>query len=72
MQAGNILTASAVGWARIEAGDHYPSDVLAGAALGHFLTSFICKAFMGLPEGAPTFLFSPLKRGAGLNVSFTW
>jgi membrane-associated phospholipid phosphatase len=39
--------ASAVGcaWARIESGAHYPSDVLAGAALGNFTTLFIQEAF---------------------------
>ena len=72
IQVGNILTASAVGWSRVEAGDHYPSDVLAGAALGHFVTSFICKAFMGLPEGAPMLSFAPSKKGATVGFSFAW
>ena len=72
MQAGNIVAASAVGWARVEAGGHYPSDVLAGAALGHFLTSFICKAFMGLPEGAPRLSVDPSKQGVMVGVSFAW
>lgn len=35
-------------WARIEAGWHYPSDTLAGMALGNFLASFINDAFLGL------------------------
>jgi len=72
MQVGNIVAASAVGWARVEAGEHYPSDVLAGAALGHFLTSFICKAFMGLPEGAPLLSFAPSKQGVMVGLSFIW
>ncbi len=29
--------AALTAWARVEAGEHYPSDVLAGWALGHFL-----------------------------------
>ena len=37
---------------RVEAGGHYPSDVLAGAALGHFLTAFICKALWVFPRAA--------------------
>ncbi len=41
--------AFANGWARIESGQHFPSDVLAGAALGNFLTSFVQDAFLGLP-----------------------
>jgi len=72
LETGNILTASAIGWARIEAGAHYPSDVLVGASLGHFVTSFIYKAFMGLPEGAPMVSLSPSKRGALIDVSLRW
>lgn len=34
-------------WARIEAGWHYPSDTLAGMALGHFVASFVNDAFLG-------------------------
>jgi hypothetical protein len=48
-QIGNILTASMVAWARVEAEKHFPGDVLAGAALGHFLSAFIHDAFIGLP-----------------------
>jgi len=32
-------------WARVEANQHYPSDVLAGLALGHFLGVFFTEAF---------------------------
>jgi len=35
-------------WARVEAGWHYPSDTLAGMALGTFVASFVTRAF--LPE----------------------
>lgn len=35
-------------WSRVEARDHFPSDVLAGIALGHFIASFINDTFMGL------------------------
>ena len=37
----NVALATGVGWARVEAGRHFPSDVLAGAAIGNFLTRFI-------------------------------
>lgn len=50
-RAGNVALGALVagtGWARIEAGKHYPSDVLAGAALGHFLGAFINDAFLGI------------------------
>lgn len=37
----------ATAWARVEAGAHYPTDVLAGAALGNFIAIFIHDAFLG-------------------------
>jgi len=45
--AGALALPYATGWARIEAGKHYPSDILAGAALGSFLATFVNDAFMG-------------------------
>jgi membrane-associated phospholipid phosphatase len=50
LHIGNILLASGSAWARVEAGKHFPSDVLAGAALGHFLSAFIHDAFIGIPK----------------------
>src|SRR5689334_5269710 len=46
LKGTTTATAVAVGWARIEARKHFPSDVLAGACLGNVLTSFIHDAFM--------------------------
>ena len=40
--------AAATAWARVEAEKHYPADVLAGAAPGHFLTTVIHDSMMGL------------------------
>jgi hypothetical protein len=40
--------AVATAWARVEAEKHYPTDVLVGAALGHFLTAVIHDSAMGL------------------------
>lgn len=39
--------AVAVAWERVEAGAHYPSDVLAGMAMGSLLAAFANDAFMG-------------------------
>jgi hypothetical protein len=50
LRAANAAAVVGVGWARVEAQRHFPSDVLAGAALGHFLTAFIHDAFMNLPQ----------------------
>ena len=44
-------------WARVEAKAHYPSDVLAGMALGHFFGAFINDAFLGT-NSPKNFLFS--------------
>lgn len=63
---GAVFTsmAAATAWARIEAGDHYPSDVLAGAALANFLTAFIHDAFLGTPCSDDAFLyFEPTSDG---------
>lgn len=40
--------ATATAWARVEANVHYATDVMAGAALGNFLSRFIHDAFLGL------------------------
>ena len=44
--AGAITAGTA--WARVEAGRHYPSDVLVGIALGNFMGAFFSEAFLGL------------------------
>jgi len=66
----NVVAAVGVGWARVEAGRHFPSDVLAGAALGHFLTAFLHDAFMNLPEDAPVDLaVFPVENGEGMALA---
>jgi membrane-associated phospholipid phosphatase len=61
--AGAITAGTA--WARVEAGRHYPSDVLVGIALGNFMGAFFTEAFLGLEPGA-RFAFSaePTRGGA--------
>jgi len=49
-EAGSQVTLGLVAWARIEAGEHFPSDVLAGAAIGNFVTAFIHDFLLGQPE----------------------
>lgn len=50
MRAGLTTLAVGTAWARVEAQKHFPSDVLAGAALGHFIAAFVHDAFLGLDE----------------------
>ena len=71
LQVTNIVLATFTGWARVEAQKHYPSDVLAGAALGYFITAFIHDAFIGLPEDMRFgIVIIQLKRGAKAEISF--
>jgi membrane-associated phospholipid phosphatase len=68
----NILLGTGVAWARVEAGAHFPSDVLAGAAIGNFLSATVHDSFLNLPKDK-TYGFSiiPLKRGATAGLYFT-
>jgi hypothetical protein len=47
LRIGITALAAGTAWARVEGGKHYPSDVLAGAALGNFLGTWIHDAFLG-------------------------
>jgi len=53
-------------WSRIEAEGHYPSDVLAGWALGHFWTAFIHDAFLYKEE--PPFMVQVIPQPHGLQA----
>lgn len=71
VQVTTTTTAAAVGWARIEARKHFPTDVLAGAALGNFLSVFIHDAFMNLPEDSQFgFRIEPSPKGVWAAVSW--
>ena len=70
LQITNTVMASGVAWARVEGDRHYPSDVLFGAALGHFLTAFIHDAFLNLPEDEVELGVYPNKDGVIVAVSF--
>lgn len=70
-KAGNVALAGATAWARVEAGKHYPVDVLAGAALGNLVTTFIHDAFLNLPEETDlSFYLEPWPRGISLTLSW--
>ena len=44
--AGLLGVAVLTGWARVEAGMHYPADVLAGAAIGNFFAALAGEALL--------------------------
>lgn len=62
--AGTITAGTA--WARVEAGAHYPSDVLVGVAIGNFMGAFFTEAFLGLEPDARFALSAEPTRGGAL------
>ena len=73
LKAANLVTAGATGWARVEGQKHHPSDVLVGACLGNFITTFIHDAFLNLPEDSNfSFYLEPSPRGVFLSVSWSF
>lgn len=72
LDVGFVSLAAATAWARIEAGVHYPSDVLAGAALGNFVAAFVNDAFLHgdeLMQGTVRVRVLPVQRGAVLQLT---
>jgi membrane-associated phospholipid phosphatase len=71
LQIANVMLATTVGWSRIEGQKHFPSDVLAGAAIGHFTSAFIHDALMNVSETAQPFIaVSPSKEGIEIQLAF--
>jgi hypothetical protein len=72
LKVANILLGTSVAWARVEAKAHYPSDVLAGAAPGNFLSATVHDAFLNLPKDKPYgFGIFPTKGGVMAELYFT-
>jgi membrane-associated phospholipid phosphatase len=68
---GTLTAATA--WARVEANQHYPSDVLAGIAIGHFFGAFFTDAFLGMDNPRNTLvLFEPSRKGAVATIRFSY
>jgi hypothetical protein len=70
-RVGLFTLTAATGWARVEAEGHYPSDVLVGAAIGHFFGVFFNNAFLGLNNPHDVALEVEPSR-SGLMVRFNW
>jgi hypothetical protein len=62
----------ATGWARVEAAKHYPADVLAGMALGHFFGLFMHDAFLGVDHDLLQLTIEPNRNGwyAGISMNY--
>ena len=68
----NYYLAGSVGWGRIEAGKHHPSDVLWGAALGLFTTKFVHEFFGYSGDDTKSFLMTPTDDGVMAQLSFAY
>jgi len=67
--AGLAGLAVMTGWARIEAGEHHPADVLASMALANFLAVFTTKAFLDPLAGESAQLrIAPSRGGVALGL----
>jgi membrane-associated phospholipid phosphatase len=69
LQAGLTVLTLGAAWARVEAKQHFPSDVLFGAALGNFFGAFINEAFLGLDGGVT---IQPSREGVVLGLHWPW
>lgn len=63
------IAAIGCAWARVEAGAHYPSDVLAGAALGNFAAIFLQRVFAPTD---PVLSLSLNTQQREYSMSFAW
>lgn len=67
----DALTVS-TGWARVEAGAHFPSDTLVSMALGNFFGLLFSDAFLGLQEQPRTALTVTPTAGGGVTLQWQW
>lgn len=65
----NYGMAASVAWARVEAGYHYPTDVLMGAALGNFVTVLTNKLFFPEEESRVSTYFNFKDKAVGFGYS---
>jgi membrane-associated phospholipid phosphatase len=71
LRAGFLALSLTTGWARLEAKKHFPSDVLAGMAIGHFFGAFINDAFLGL-DSPKNFFFAVEPSKKDIYCSMRW
>jgi membrane-associated phospholipid phosphatase len=67
---GLYLLQGAGAWSRVEAGAHYPADVLVGLALGQFIASFVNDAF--LHDVAPRGMAVTAGPAGSLGLGLVW
>lgn len=67
-KVGLAMLTLGTAWARVEAKEHYPSDALAGMALGNFIGVFINDAFIGADPKDFAMTLEPSPKGAVLAM----
>lgn len=73
LQIGTLALDAGTAWARVEGEWHYPSDVLAGMAIGHFFGAFITDAFLGLDyKGGAGVTVEPSRNGFKLAIFWSY
>ncbi len=72
LRIGLFTLTAATGWARVEEGGHFPSDVLVGGAIGHFFGVFFNNAFLGLnnDQDVITLEVEPSRYGAMVRIQW--
>ena len=68
---GSVLLASTVGYLRIDAGSHFPTDVLTGALVGGLIGYIIPKIHEVEQQDAPAHLSNSLRSAPILQLEFT-
>jgi membrane-associated phospholipid phosphatase len=71
VRAGLYTMAIGASWARVEAGGHFPSDVLFAAGATNFLAGFVHDAFLGI-GAQPGLVVSRGPDGDGWEVGLVW
>lgn len=69
LNVGNTIMATGTLWARLEGERHYPSDILAGYAVGSFVAGFVWDSLMNLDENES---FSVLPMNDQVSVQYGW
>ena len=62
---------AATGWARVEAGAHFPSDVLFASGATHFVVGFLHDAFLGLGAN-PEIVLARGPSDDGFELGLRW
>ncbi|HEU4626696.1 MAG TPA: phosphatase PAP2 family protein [Steroidobacteraceae bacterium] len=73
LDVGVDLLGYGTGWARVEAGAHFPADVLAGIALGNYVAGVFDRAFFesGMPNPVSVSV-EPVPRGFELELEWRY